>query len=365
MKYHSLNNTTTRDIVTKPIVFKDLIHNPQLFLYRILINLGVVEIASASKEDFKYNCKLSGKQRYLLNLQELISKSNQLSLESKPMHFLFMTDFCGSTLFAKSLMALQGLFVFLEPRIFAELSVYKRGNDFHGKPYIKLWEQSLEVALHLMSRQFQEGEVILSKEWPPTNYIMGDLLSTNKMSRGIFLYGSLEDYLNAVFRHPGRRKFTRKRVLKILKETKLFEPLNSIDKAGLDDGNIAVVHWLTQMYLYLRTIEEYPEVKLCSIASVDFYKDPAFVITKAANFLRCAIPYEQAMDVTLGPLFKTHSKNSKLQYTEKDRIKDINNTRQKYAKEIRRSILWANELMQISPVPELLPRSLLQQNTEL
>src|SRR5262249_17026628 len=70
--------------------------------------------------------------RYSIDLDALLAADHERAPQRSPLSFVFMTDFCGSTLLANALGALRGTRVLIEPRLFAELAVDKRRIDFRG-----------------------------------------------------------------------------------------------------------------------------------------------------------------------------------------------------------------------------------------
>ena len=303
------------------------------------------------------NSARAAREVYAVPLADLLNSREYATTRHGPVHYIFMTDFCGSTLLARALGSLEGLFCYNEPRGFVSLSNEKRRIDFCGRGDLRRWIRALPVAVRLMSRTFRAGDVALVKEQPLTNYIAHELLASHPNSRALFMYSSLADYLAAVCRQPRRRAYVRHRMLHNFHETQLHAPLAGIDKTSLGDMQIAALHWLTQVCQYAELVKRIPECSMRSIRSDMFFANPAAVLCSAVNFYGVKCNSTDIDFVVNGELFGRHSKQVDRPFNADMQQQQATRSATAYAVEIAAGIDWAQSVMG-GVLPESLPRAL-------
>ena len=282
--------------------------------------------------------------------------------EPKPLRFLFMTDFCGSTLLARALGALQGLFCYNEPRAFFSLANKKRCIDLDGSGDRQCWNALLDAALRLMSRTFDNKRIALIKDQPASNYIMGELLDGVDDCAAVFMYSSLPDYLLAVFREDWRRAYARDRVARTFRETATMPSLASIDKNCLSDGRIAALHWMIQMYRYLDVSASRTSQKLCCLRSDIFRDHPAQVIGAVAKYFGMQASGQEIDQLIHGGIFRQHSKRVAERYDLEQERRDNAQLAVRHRNEIDDALMWADSVMAEQLIPMNLPSALLIQS---
>jgi len=296
-------------------------------------------------------------EEYAIPMEELFAYCESAAFGGKPLHYLFMTDFCCSTLLARALGSLGGLCCYNEPRALVSLSNEKRRIDFSGGDRYR-WRRALPVAVRLMSRTYRPDETALVKEQPLTNYIIEDLLAVSRGGRAIFLYSTLVDYLGAVCRQERRRQYVRHRMQHDFHETRLFEAIAGIDKRSLEDVQLAALHWLTQMYQFLRVQACLPGEAICTLRSDIFLQDPVGVLEKAADYYGIDPAPGDIHAVVAGELFRQHSKQAGRVFDAGARQQQVAQAATQHAAEIAAGLEWAGHILERQPVPDTLPAAL-------
>lgn len=278
-----------------------------------------------------------------------------------PPHFLFMTDFCGSTLLANGLRVLRGVNCLYEVRAFANLAIHKRALDRNtgagpaAAAAIEDWQCVLQMVIAAMARTSDHGDTLIVKEWPPTNYIISDILRCDERIRAIFLYSGLEDYLNAVFRRSWRREFTRRRVVTELVETDLWPAIDE-NKRLFSDGKIAAAHWLVQQQAFLG-LEDALLPRIHSLHSSEWYARPVETLTAIAMHFGIVIEPEEAA-LAFASVSGRHSKDREKPYGMTHRLREMELTARNHRQEIADAIAEAKIWMEAYRIPAGLPSNL-------
>jgi hypothetical protein len=295
--------------------------------------------------------------KYGVDLESLLEAAARRDF--RPPHFLFMTDFCGSTLLANALRKIDGIDCLFEVRAFADLAIRKRLLDrAPASPATTAglddWQRALRLVVLSMAGRSRRDALIV-KEWPPTNYIISDILCCHGDISAIFLYSELEDYLNAVFRRRWRREFTRLRLVTELVETDLW-PMIHEHKRSFSDGETAAAHWFVQQQMYLR-IDPSGLPGIRSLNSAEFYHHPAETLAAVARHFGIDITREYAA-AAFASVSDRHSKNMDIPYSIAERNRDVERTAQAHGREIAQALVQAEKWLAVCPVPQPLPWAL-------
>ena len=297
---------------------------------------------------------------YEVPVEDLLATCYPAEGVSRPLRYLFMTDFCGSTLLARALGGLDGLFCYNEPRVFFSLANERRRIELDGRGDRRRWDAAFEVAVRLMSRTFDPDRIALIKDQPGTNYLIGHLLGRVENSAAVFLYSTLADYLKAVFREDRRRAYARDRVMRTFRETIDMPPLAAIDKAGLSDGRIAALHWLIQMYRYLEVSGSQAALKIRSLRSDEFRDHPARVLTAAAGFFGIHTNNQAIAALMQSDIFRRHSKQVGRLYDPEEERRRNDQLEMGHGVEIDDALAWAAAVSRAKPIPPILPNPLME-----
>lgn len=344
----------------KSISAREVIADPTFYFHAFKWKEDVAIFCRLAEADHRVHSSASARAArgvYALPIEDLLSQYESESTLHGPVHYIFMTDFCGSTLMARALGSLAGVFCYNEPRGFVSLANKKRRIDFFGHEDKERWNRALPLAVRLMSRTFHPGEVALVKDQPLTNYIAVDLLAMHPESRALFMYTSLVDYLAAVCRHPRRREYARHRMIHNIHETRLYAPLAGFDKLSLSDMQIAALHWLTQILQYDELIKRVPEFSMRSIRGDEFFADPAGVLYAAGEHYGVESKPVDVHRIVNGELFRRHSKLVDIPFDAAMQEQQAKYSAAKYADEIRAGLDWAQSVMK-GALPDALPQSL-------
>ena len=268
-----------------------------------------------------------------------------------------MTDFCGSTLLANAIGKLRGVTCLNEMRVFAGLAIRKRLLDrrmvtrSNGAADLEDWQRVLRLVIFAISRNRRENTVII-KEWPPTNYIISDILRCYEHIRAIFLYSDIEDYLNAIFRQYWRREYTRRKMVTEFIETDLW-PMVHESKETLSDGKIAAAHWFLQQQTFLG-IDRAVLPNIRSLHNWEFYNHPVETVAAVARHFGIDVSAEEAA-AAFASVSKRHSKDRDQAYSMGQRQKEMEVVAQIYQAEIAEGVAQVKTWLETYPIPPRLP----------
>jgi hypothetical protein len=338
-----------------------ILDDPQIFLHHVDFDQRLVRFVKVSQNliDARNAHNFDDiEPKYTFDLDRLLEDGNRGDF--KPPHFLFMTDFCGSTLLANALGKLRRVSCLYEVRAFAGLAIRKRLLDRNNVARstraadIEDWQRVLRLVIFTMSRSVR-GDTVMVKEWPPTNYIISDILRCHENIRGIFFYSDIEDYLNAIFRRHWRREFTRRRMVTELVETDLW-PMIHEGKHSFSDGKIAAAHWFVQQQAFLR-VDQVVLSKIRSLHNAEFYNRPVETLAAVACHFGIDIRPEEAAGA-FASVSNRHSKNREKPYSMTDQKKEAELVAQNYQGEITEAVAQTKIWLQAHPIPQRLPSRL-------
>lgn len=339
-----------------------ILDDPEMFLHHVDFSRRVAVFVKVNRQ------RIDGQNahnfddiepKYTAALDQLLEHDSVRTF--RPPHFLFMTDFCGSTLLANGLRALRSVRCLYEVRAFAGLAIQKRALDRNATAgsaaadAIEDWRRVLRMVIAAMTRTCGRVDTLIVKEWPPTNYIISDILRSDERIRAFFLYSDVEEYLNAVFRRNWRRDFTRRRTVTELVETDVWPAIDE-NKPFFSDGQIAATHYLVQQQAFL-SIDNALLPRIRSVSSSDWYDRPAETLAAAAIHFGIAVEPREAA-VAFASVSDRHSKDREKPYSMTERLREIERTAQDHRLEIADALAQAKIWMDTYHIPTRLPSSL-------
>jgi hypothetical protein len=336
-----------------------ILDDPEMFLHHVDFSRRVAVFVRVNRE------RINGQNAHNFdNLEPKYTAALNPLLEHhsfgafRPPCFLFMADFCGSTLLANGLHALKSVRCLYEIRAFAGLAMQKRVLDRKAtagsRPgdAIADWRRVLLMVIGAVTRTCGPVDTLIIKEWPPTNYIISEILQSDDRIRALFLYSDFAEYLNAVFRRNWRRDFTRRRTVTELLETDAWPAIDE-NKRFFSDGQIAATHYMVQQQAFLG-IPDSVLPRIRSVFSSDWYDRPAETLTAAAIHFGIAIDSNEAA-VALASVSARHSKDREKPYGMTERLREIQQTAQDHRLEIADALMQANKWMEAYHIPTRLP----------
>jgi hypothetical protein len=218
-----------------------------------------------------------------------------------PVHFIFHSAFCCSTLLARAFDAPGVAMGLKEPVLLNDLV----GWQHRGGTAAQI-APVLDAGLTLLARPFAPGEAVVIKPSNLVNGLAPGMLSMRPQARALLLYAPLRTYLGSVAKKGMTgRLWVRDLLIKQLREGLHPFGYQGNDYLGQTDLQAAALGWLAQHILFARMIEQFGTGRVAALDSEALMAEPARSMTALAGFF--GVPLDIAA-VVAGPAFTTHSK---------------------------------------------------------
>jgi hypothetical protein len=266
-------------------------------------------------------------------------------VQARPMHFIFHTAFCCSTLLARAFDQPGASMGLKEPQVlnsFAEAWCMGR--------VTANTEPAFCTVLDLLSRPLAPGEVQVVKPSNIANIVAGRILALRPQSKAIFLFSPLKDYLEASARKGAAgRAFNRD----------FFGPFHrampldaSVSASALADMQVAASLWLMQVRFLSEIAGRLGRERVQTLNANSFLAAPAETLERAGAFFEIPLPAPAHwQDVASGPIFYEHAKNLGTPYNAKRQKNDLAAAGQAHQAEIAAALDWANDIAQQAGAP--------------
>ena len=267
-----------------------------------------------------------------------------------PLHFIFHSAYCCSTLLARALDVEGVAFALKEPVILNDISGWRR----RGGPPADV-ARALDSALTLLARPFDERERVIVKPSNVVNPFIHPMLAMRPGSRALLLHAPLRAYLGSIARKGmWGRLWVRELFVKIGEGGLLDYGFSSEEMFRQTDLQIAAIGWLGQHRLFAAMAERFPD-RVRTLDSEIFLGDVEETLTRLGRFF----------DLDLDPAalagseaFKRHSKDGAA-FSAEERKADQRDAVSVHSEEIDKVATWAETVAASAGQPLQLPRPLL------
>ncbi len=266
-----------------------------------------------------------------------------------PLHFIFHSAFCLSTLLARAFDAPGVAMGLKEPMLFNDLAGWQlRGGG--GAPLAA----ALDASLALLARPFGPGEAVVIKPSNIANALIGGMLQLRPGARALLLHAPLPVYLGSIVRKGlDGRLWVRDLLAKQLQQRLHDFGFTADDYLRQTDLQVAAMGWLAQQRLFARLAQRWPD-RVCSLNSDLITGRSAEVMAALAAHFGLALDVAR---VVQGPAFTRHSKHG----TEFDATARAREQASEaaHADEIAKVTMWAEAVARSRDLDLNLPAPLL------
>ena len=271
-----------------------------------------------------------------------------------PIHFLFHSAFCCSTLLARAFDISGKSMGLKEPTILNDIVGWRHRGENRGT----LVAQVLDQSLALLARPFHLGETTVLK---PSNLINGladGMLALRPSAQALLLEAPLPIYLRSIAKKGLEgRLWVRDLLAKLLREGLIDLGLEGEDYLRLTDLQAAAVGWLAQHALFARIAAKYSQ-RVRTLDSETLMARPADCVTALAAHYRLNLPRGDIDAIIDGPAFTSHSKHGKT-FDANARSAEYAASGEAHSDEIAKVEAWAAIVAERASIPPLLPQGLL------
>jgi hypothetical protein len=277
-----------------------------------------------------------------------------LALGKGPLHFLFHSAFCGSTMLTRALDH-PGLAMGLSEPVTLNDLVGFRWRGAQGAAVAR----AADASLRLLARPYGPGEAVVVKPSNLVNPLAELLLALQDEARAVFLYAPLETFLISVVRKGlPCRLWVRELLEGYLRMGYVDLGFEQNDYFRQSDLQVAAVGWLAQHAHFARLAQKLGP-RIATLDADRMTADPAGALAAVSGHYGLQCSAEDIAEIVSGPTFSQHSKSGQ-DFTAEDRINEYAKARAAYGDEIDLVLEWARRVaenagMAMEPPNPLLP----------
>jgi hypothetical protein len=288
---------------------------------------------------------------YTFNLDDLLLYGIHIPNHAVPVHYVFHTAYCCSTLLARYLDLIPPCFVLREPSLLAQIATLRpsgnpKPNLAHNAATEEEWQELMKLALRLLTRTYTPANVVVIKVNDLCNSLGSELLLTDARSRIVFLYVSLSTFILSVLKRQSRRVWLRRRLRDTRKAAESVPELARIDPAKLRDAEGAAYLWLLNKTHYdnLRRGDHSARVFACDGERVA--ESPEIAIADIAAFFGLPLSQQGLSQLLAHPFVGRYSKDQSVQYDAESRRHDLAEMQSRFGVETEKGVEWAYGIKQ-------------------
>jgi hypothetical protein len=288
--------------------------------------------------------------KLVLSRTELIAACHSTA----PLHFVFHSAFCCSTLLARAFDR-KGLAMSLkEPVILNDMVGWQR----RGAPPNALGA-TLKDVIGFLARPFGSGEAVILKPSNILNSLAPTILGLRPQAQAVLLYAPLNVFLKSVAKKAmWGRLWVRDLMIGQLKDGLIQLGFDDEQYLGLTDLQVAAVTWVAQQALFARMIAHFGATRIRSLDSETLLARPADSIAALASHYHMTLSNEEVKNIVTGAAFTKHSKLGG-DFGNQARLAEYQQSHQLHGDEIEKVIAWTEAVARNASVAMTLDAPLL------
>lgn len=253
-----------------------------------------------------------------------------------PIHFIFHSAYCCSTMLARALDVPGHAMGLKEPVILNDLVGWRhRGAD--GRKVAMV----LDHSLRLLARPFGPGEAVVVKPSNIVNPLIPALLTMRPEAKALLLFAPLDEYLASIARKGmWGRLWVRDLLAKYIPEGIIDLGLAGEDYLRLTDLQAAAVGWLAQHALFARVAAQFGERRIATLDSSRLTAAPRPIFGSVAAHFGLSLSDADITRIVAGPAFTSDSK-TRTRFDEGQRAASYRDGRALHAEEVDMVGEWA------------------------
>jgi hypothetical protein len=221
-----------------------------------------------------------------------------------PLHFLFHSAYCCSTLLARAVDRPGWAMGLKEPVILNDIVGWRRRGG-KGPDMASV----LDDALTLLSRPFAPGEAVIVKPSTAVNGFAPAMLAVRPEARAVLLYAPLPTYLASIAKKGlDGRLWVRTLLTGMIDDGLVDLGFTARDYLGQTDLQVAAVGWLAHQQLFTRLVERFGADRVRTLDSATLMADPRAALSAMAALFDLPADPVVIDAIAAGPAFRTHSK---------------------------------------------------------
>lgn len=289
---------------------------------------------------------------YTFNLDDLLLYGLHVPSQMAPVHYVFHTAYCCSTLLSRYLDLIPPCFVLREPGLLAQIAMLRPSRHPAANVARRLagteeWQALMDLALRLLTRTYAAKDIVVIKVNDLCNSIGDALLQVDDRSKIVFLYVPLKTFILSVLKSQSRRVWLRRRLRDTRKAAEAFPELASVDPAGLRDAEGAAYLWVLNNALYNDLRRGKHAGRVLAFNGEGVADTPKMAVAAIAAFFELALSEQTLSQVLAHPHVSRYSKDLSLEYDSESRRHALTEMQAQFGMEAERGVEWAYGIKQI------------------
>ncbi|WP_159982525.1 MULTISPECIES: hypothetical protein [unclassified Novosphingobium] len=288
----------------------------------------------------------------------VIRRSDALAMAPPPapIHFVFHSAYCCSTLIARAFDRPGWAMGLKEPVIFNDIVGWRRRGG-QGPDMASV----LDGVLTLLARPFSPGEAVVVKPSNIANGMAAAMLALRPQSRAVLLHAPLRTYLASIAKKGlDGRLWVRTLLLGLLDDRLVDLGFTARDHLEQSDLQVAAVGWLAQHALFTGLVERFGPHRVRTLSSAALMGDPAAAMKQLAALFGLPLDAAELGEILAGPAFSRHSKFD-TPFAAADRVAEHHAAEHIHAEEIDKVVRWTEVVAQTARIDMRLPAPLLDE----
>ena len=263
-----------------------------------------------------------------------------------PLHYIFHSGFCCSTLLTRALDQPGMSSALSEPTVLRDMSGYRqRAND---DDHVRI---VLDQTLDLLARPFETGEAVVAKPSCTVNGLADTLLAMRADSHAVFLYAPLRLFLNSIARKGiTGRLWGRELFITLQKTAHIDLGFDEEQLFGQTDLQIAGLAWLAQNRIYESLLANYGADRVASLDSETFLAHRVESLARIGRLFGLDMDTARAQAIANSAVFQRHSKFGD-DFDASDRQEEQAAGESAHADEIEKVAIWVETVAEGLNIP--------------
>lgn len=260
-----------------------------------------------------------------------------IAATARPMHFIFHTSFCCSTLMARALDSPGVSMGLKEPAVLLSFA-----DSWAGGRRSPGGATAFNATLNLLSRPLSNGETNVVKPVNIVNYLIPAFMNWRSDAKAIVMHSSLDAFLRAVARRGLEgRNFARGVFHQLSTAIPLDHDMSPQDIVRMSDLQVAAQAWLMQAAFISSVIKIFGASRMRLLSGDHFLEDTRGSLSRLSDFFGLGLSDHQVDQVVAGPVFREHSKQPLIAFDAAAQKAQFEKAGEQHFEEINAVRAWA------------------------
>lgn len=221
-----------------------------------------------------------------------------------PLHFIFHSAYCCSTLLARAFNQPGTAMGLKEPTILNDIVGWRRRGAEPQRIAAVLGD-----VMNLLAQPFTEGEAVIAKPSNVLNGLAMPILSMRPETRALLLHAPLQVYLASIAKKGmWGSLWVREHFRGALKDGIVQLGFQADDYLGQTDLQIAAAGWLAQHAVFEAVVKRFGPGRVRTLDSETLLARKGETLVALADLFRLDLSPEKIDAIANGPVFARHSK---------------------------------------------------------